>query len=227
MSVLAVPAPRPPGKLKTLQEVLDSLGNVPLVRIIADPPPGTATERDVAEIEAHDHRLCELVDGTLVEKAVGLRESMIAAILIEFLGPYIRSKNLGILTGADGAMRLFPGMVRNPDVAFVSWARMPGGRVPTEPIPYLVPDLAVEVLSEGNTPAEMDRKRHDYFAAGVRLAWFVEPRDRTIAVYSSPTQFRVLTEFDTLDGADVLPGLFIPVRELFKEPSASAIPAMR
>ena len=81
-SVLVVSAPRPPGKLKTLQEVLDSLGNVPLARVIADPPPGTATERDVAEIEAHDHRLCELVDGTLVEKAVGLRESMIAAILI-------------------------------------------------------------------------------------------------------------------------------------------------
>ncbi len=53
---------------------------------------------------------------------------------------------------------------------------MPGGRLPAEAIPSLVPDLAVEVLSPSNTAAEMDQKLRDYFAAGVRLVWYLDPR---------------------------------------------------
>ena len=70
---------------------------------------------------------------------------------------------------------LFRGLVRIPDVAFTSWERLPGRRVPPEPIPELAPDLAVEVLSQSNTEAEMTRKRGEYFAAGVRLVWLVDP----------------------------------------------------
>ena len=73
------------------------------------------------------------------------------------------------------SLRLFPGLVRIPDIAFVSWARIPGGRMPKEPIPDLVPDLAVEVLSPSNTPREMALKRRHYFEAGVRLVWIVDP----------------------------------------------------
>ena len=60
-------------------------------------------------------------------------------------------------------VRLAPGLVRIPDLAFISWQRLPERRVPTDPIPGLVPDLVVEVLSDGNTAAEMDRKRREYF----------------------------------------------------------------
>ena len=51
-----------------------------------------------------------------------------------------------------------PGLVRLPDVSFVSWDRFPTGELPPEPMPNLVPDLAVEILSASNTPADMDRK---------------------------------------------------------------------
>jgi Uma2 family endonuclease len=46
-------------------------------------------------------------------------------------------------------------------------------------IPDLAPDLAVEVLSEGNTKAEMVRKVREYFEAGVRLVWLTDPKKRT------------------------------------------------
>src|SRR6185437_10703640 len=114
-------------------------------------------------------------------------------------------------------VRLFPGLVRIPDVAFVSRDRLPGGRIPSEPIPSLVPDLAVEVLSESNTPKEMTRKRGEYFEAGVRLLWVVDPRKRTVAVYTKPERPLVLNESQSLDGGAVLPGFSYALASLFAE----------
>ena len=114
-------------------------------------------------------------------------------------------------------MRLFPGLVRVPDVAFASWARFPEGRVPTAPIPSLAPDLAIEVLSDSNTPREMRRKRGEYFTSGVRLVWLVDPEPRTVSVYTAPEEVSELGEDDTLDGGDVLPGFSLPLRDLFAE----------
>ena len=66
---------------------------------------------------------------------------------------------------------------------FHSWNRLPGRESPKEPIPDLAPDLAVEVLSEGNTKAEMTRKVREYFDAGVILVWLIDPRKRTAQVF--------------------------------------------
>ncbi len=92
---------------------------------------------------------------------------------------------------------------------------MPNRRFPDEPIPDLVPDLAIEVLSEGNTPGEMARKLKDYFITGVRLVWFVDPEARTVEVFTAPDRSITLTEADKLDGGDVLPGLSLPVKQVF------------
>ena len=70
-----------------------------------------------------------------------------------------------------------------PDVAFFSLDRLPGGGVPDDPIPLLVPDLAVEVISKSNTRKEMDDKLREYFEKGVRLVWYVRPRRRVVNVY--------------------------------------------
>ena len=82
-------------------------------------------------------------------------------------------------------------------------------------IPDLVPDLAVEVLSAGNTPGEMARKRQDYFAAGVQVVWEVNPSTRTVEVFTTPDHSTVLHEAQTLDGGMVLPGFTLPLQELF------------
>jgi Uma2 family endonuclease len=133
------------------------------------------------------------------------------------LSAFVVPRNLGSVSGADGTLRLFPGLVRIPDVAFIAWDRVPGGTIPEEPIPDLVPDLAIEVLSASNTPGEMARKRREYFAAGIRLAWMVEPQTRTVTVFTGPDQSRTLNESQTLDGGEVLPGFALPLRDLFAE----------
>lgn len=201
----------------TLADLLEQLGGIAPERVRFRPVPGTATEKDVLAIHDHEDRLYELVDGVLVEKAMGLRESLLAGAFIEILRGFVRSQNLGLVTAPDGMMRLAAGLVRIPDVAFIAWDRFPYRRVPTEPIPDVAPDLAVEVLSPGNTPGEMARKRQDYFAAGTRLVWQVEPNKRTVEVFTAPDQSTVLYEADTLEGGTVLPGFTLPLQELFSE----------
>jgi Uma2 family endonuclease len=107
-------------------------------------------------------------------------------------------------------------LVRLPDVTFIAWERLPNEEFPAEPIPDLAPDLAVEVLSKSNTRAEIERKLREYFAAGARLAWVLDPKSRTVRVHISPTEFRTLQEEDTLDGGEVLPGFQLPIREWFE-----------
>ena len=126
-----------------------------------------------------------------------------------------RAGNLGLVSGPDGALRLFAGRVRIPDVAFVSWGRLPGRRRPPQPLPDLVPDLAAEVLSAGNTAAEMARKLQEYFTAGVRLVWVIDPPKKTARVYRTPEEFQRVAADGTLDGEEVLPGFRVSLTELF------------
>jgi Uma2 family endonuclease len=134
---------------------LHDLGDIPLERIVMDPWPGTATERDLLTFVERDKRLVELIDGTLVEKPVGWLEALIAGRLIAALGAFVYPRKLGVIAGADGTLRMASGRVRLPDVAFVSVDDLPGRRIPREPIPTLPPTLAVEVISEGNTAADI------------------------------------------------------------------------
>jgi Uma2 family endonuclease len=206
-----------PPVIDTVADLMEQLGGISPARVRIRPPLGTATEADVIAVREREGLICELVDGVLVEKPMGYSESVMACALIEILRRFVRPRNQGLVSGPDGTMRLFPGLVRIPDVAFASWDRIPGGQMPKVPIPDLAPDLAVEVLSESNTEQEMARKRREYFAAGVRLVWMIDPRSRTATVFTGPEQSSVLDESQTLDGGEVLPGFLLPLRELFAE----------
>ena len=202
----------------TVADLADRFGPIPLCRIRHDPPPGLASEDDVVELHDHEDRLYELVDGILLEKTVGAYESYLAISLGRLLGNYVYEHKLGIVLGADGMMRLSPGLVRIPDVSFISWERLPERKVPRTPFFDLAPDLAVEVISKSNTRKEMDRKLAAYFAAAVRQVWYVYPDSREVHVYTSPEQHTVLGEQDTLAGGNVLPGFSLELQQFFAEP---------
>ena len=203
----------------TAVDLVNHFGPIPLNRVRFDPPPGKATEEDLLAICEREKRLYELVDGVLVEKVMGWDESCVAVVLIEFLQHHVRSNSLGVVAGPDGLTRLFSGMIRIPDISFVSWQRLPGKERPRVRIAPWAPDLVVEVLSEGNTDAEMDRKLRDYFEAGVRLVWYIDPAEESARIYRSPEECRVLGKEATLDGGDVLPGFQLPLVQLFTPPT--------
>ena len=207
-------------QLETLADLLERLGNVPLERIRLHPFPGTATIEDVIRLCDREPKcLCELVDGVLVEKVMGTPESRLAAWLIFTLQTYLNEYDLGILTGADGPLQILADQVRFPDVAFISYDRIPTDADPSTPVPDWIPTLAVEVLSPSNTKKEMARKLRDYFEAGVELVWYVDPSDRTVRVYHSPETVVTLTETDDLDGEQLLPGFRLSIRDWFDRAS--------
>jgi Uma2 family endonuclease len=199
----------------TIADLLRHFGGISPGRIRLRPAPGTATEQDVIDIQNREHRLYELVDGVLVEKIMRFPEAYLAVEIARRAGNYAAQHDLGIVVGADGTVRLMPRLVRIPDVSFVSWRRLPSRKIPAEAIPDLAPNLAVEVLSKGNTKGEMARKLKDYFLAGVELVWFVDPAKRSVEVFTAPDESIRLTADQTLDGGSVLPGFRLPLRELF------------
>ncbi|HYG73575.1 MAG TPA: Uma2 family endonuclease [Planctomycetota bacterium] len=207
-------------RIDTLKDLVKRLGGVPLSRILFDPPPGTATEEDVIRyVDGDDKRLVELVDGVLVEKTMGWFEGCVAAMIIHIVREYLDKHDLGMITGADGTLRLMPGLVRIPDVAFISWNRFPDQELPVEPLPDLAPDLAIEVLSKGNTKREMERKTREYFEAGAKLVWLVDIKKKVVDVYTSPKEFTRLSETEPLDGGKVLPGFKTTLREILQRAS--------
>ena len=111
--------------------------------------------------------------------------------------------------------QLLANVVRAPDVAFVSLKQLPQGRFPTDAFPPLAPELVVEVLSPGNTKAEMSRKRIEYFHSGTQLIWIVDCDNRSVTVYTSPGAAVVYHVKDTLDDGAVLPGFSSPVADFF------------
>ena len=215
-----------PARFDNIGELVTLLGVAPH-RIRADPPPGQATEKDVIAIHDHTDRLYELVDGVLVEKIMSFPDSALTCDLIKMLGNFLDQHPVGFLTGPDGAVRLMPGLVRIPDISFIAWDQLPKRQRPTDPIAGLAPALAVEVLSKGNTKREMDRKVREYFLCGVRCVWLVSLASRTVKVFNAPDQSVTLTEDQTLDGGEVLPGLALALRRVFAEVPVGPKPAGR
>jgi Uma2 family endonuclease len=199
----------------TIADVRARLPGFPADRIRIYPTPGTATEKDVLEAEARSDRICELIDGTLVEKIMATYESMLAIALGYFLQRYLDTNNLGALAGGDGLLKILPGQIRAPDVSFIRWERLPSRQSPKPPIYAVAPDLAAEILSKGNTAREMKRKLRDYFRAGVRLVWYIEPKTRTARAYTAPKEWTEIGPDDSLSGGEVLPGFKLPLAELF------------
>ena len=202
---------------ESLADVLARLGDIPSSRVRWRPYPGTATVQDVVNIRNREKRLFELVEGVLVEKTMGWRESLVAMEIVKLLAVFVDAHDLGAVTGPDGMMQIFPKQIRISDATFISWQRVKGSGYPDEAAPHLAPDLAVEVISRGNTTEEMQRKLHDYFEAGVRLVWYLDPRDRSALVYTSPAECNKLTAPAKLDGGEVLPGFVLDLDEFFRQ----------
>lgn len=201
--------------VSTLAELHDHLGGIPLERIRMVPPVGTAKEADLLHVLDSENRACELIDGVLVEKTMGYFESRLAIALAFYLEAFVLERQLGIVLGPDGTLRILADQIRAPDVAYLSWDRFPGRKLPAEPVPAVVPNLAVEVLSAGNTKPEIDRKLDDYFRAGVELVWLIDSTAKTAIVYVERHDSSLLTLQDSLNGGSVLPGFELSLQQLF------------
>ena len=125
--------------------------------------------------------------------------------------------DVGMFLGPDGVMRILPNIGRAPDVSFLSWGSLPGGKPPprSDKVPVVAPDLAIEVLSEGNKPGEMLRKRNEYFRAGVKVVWEIYPESHSAKVFTGPDTSTPIPPDGILEGGNILPGFTQSLREVF------------
>jgi Uma2 family endonuclease len=159
----------------------------------------------------------ELVKGEIAAMPpAGYEHGEIAATIGALLHNFVRQRNLGKSYAAETGFTLArdPDTVRAPDAAFVAADRVAQQRRRAGFFDG-PPDLAVEIVSPDDTDEDMEAKVLDYLRAGTRMVWVARPRTRTITVYRSLTNIRLLTENDSLEGEDILPGFSINVKDIF------------
>jgi len=177
-------------------------------------PPLTAAEVERLSLPG---KQVELVRGRLiVREPPGTRHGAISAKLAYYLSEFALPRGLGIVFAQDTGFKIAhdPDTVRAPDVAFVAQDR--SSRIPATGYAELAPDLAAEILSPGDTPAEVLAKLADWLAAGTALVWLIDPQRSEVHVYRKDGTLAVLTANDALDGEDVLPDFTCPVRQIFE-----------
>lgn len=166
--------------------------------------------------DGNDYRY-ELIKGELKKMSpTKPMHGIVTARLTIAVGQHVEAEDTGEVFGAETGFLVEqnPDTIIAADVAFVTHERLATIENIEKFVPF-APDLAVEVLSPSNTVDEIDNKIALYFAAGARLVWVANHKRRKLWVYPSPNKAHILTEADTLDGGDVLPGFKYNLAKLF------------
>ena len=180
----------------------------PLVPEGASPASTTMT---LEEFLASDLEGYEYIEGELIPTmSTSLKHGTISLKLGSRLFQHVHENQLGDVYTAAGFRVGERGLI--PDVAFLSKARIPDDTNKASPIP---PDLAVEVVSPTDVSDRIEEKAFAYLAAGTQLVWVLRQKSKTVMVYRSETDIKLLTRNDTLTGEDVVEGFSCPVAELF------------
>ena len=173
---------------------------------------------ELAQRPEYQDRRLELVEGEIVEMSKStIRHGVITMRLSMKIASYVDENDLGWVTAAETGFVVARNpagraTVRGLDIAFISKAKMP------DPLPFklfeLAPDLAVEVISPGNSADDIHDKVRELLKAGTPLIWLVYAETRTVVVHTSAGAV-TYEESDTLSGGDVLPGFEVRVGDIF------------
>ena len=179
------------------------------------PTLATMTADELLAMPHNGYRF-ELIEGALHQMAPARSQhGRIAAKIGIRLGVFVESNDLGETYAAETGFVIAtaPDTVRAPDASFVSKARadimcgegfFPGA-----------PDLAIEVVSPNDRPIEVADKALDWLRAGTRMVIVIDPSNRTATIYRGLNDIQTLTEGDTIDGGDVVPGWTLPLADVF------------
>lgn len=175
------------------------------------------TDAEFMALPKDGHRY-ELVNGELIDMGnSGAKHGYVAVILSAALFNHVFSRKLGAVMDSSTAFKMKSGNKRSPDISVVDKQRLQGMEELPDGFLEGAPDLAVEILSPGNTVEEMHNKIVEYFENDARLVWVIHPNEHYVLVYRSPQPDRLLKSTDALDGEEVIPGFTLPVSELFQK----------
>jgi Uma2 family endonuclease len=181
------------------------------------PPPGTRmTLAELADLDSDGWRL-ELVDGRLeVMNPANFTHAIVCSNIMSALFAWVRQGGSGMVLPTDTGTQLAEDLLRGPDVLWVSDQKLKQARVKGSPWFTGAPDLAVEVLSPNDTYRKTMRRVHDQLSHGAAEVWLVDPDERWLEIHRSGKPVMRLSDGDTLDGGELLPGFSPPLAEFFK-----------
>lgn len=190
------------------------------VRISGMRVPRQATRGEFLSFcERHPKLRAELApDGTIeIAMPVSTESSRIEGIVYLFLGQWQLESQHGATYPSSAGFTLPSGSVRSPDAAWVSDERL--AAIPAEDAGHfarVVPDFVAEVRSASDSIATLREKMSQtWIAAGVRLAWLIDPAEERAYVYRANGSVEVIETFDgALDGEDLLPGFRLELRRM-------------
>lgn len=157
----------------------------------------------------------ELSEGELIRMtAAGFEHGVIAGKILACLSEFVTARDLGVVATSETGYKLDEYTLRDPDVSFVAKARVEGLANAERFFPG-APDLAVEVVSPGDSASDLQKKIKEYFQAGAQRVWVVYPRLKQVHVYRNAREVRVLEASDSLSGEDLLPGFSLAVQNIF------------
>lgn len=158
----------------------------------------------------------ELVNGQLVEKPnVSNLAIWVSYQFFLKLEEWNRTARIGVALPPESEFACFPNRphdMRKPDGAFV--LGNPESFTPTNEKYKFPPDLVIEVLSPSNTMGDMFDRFNDYFSAGTKMIWLIDPERRFAQVYYPNFSSIKVSEEDHLDGEQILPGFKLPLKEI-------------
>ena len=155
----------------------------------------------------------EYVKGELIPMpAASAEHGIVSARVFLHLGLYVRENQLGEVVTPDTGFQVGERVLK-PDIAFLSTAHLPDDLSKAFPVP---PDLAIEVVSPSDAFRRVIEKAFAYIEAGTQIVWVIEPGSKTVTVYRSETDIKLLTREDTLSGEDVVEGFSCQVAQLFE-----------
>jgi Uma2 family endonuclease len=181
------------------------------------PAAGEWTEADYFPLSERG-RLVELSDGEI--EVVELPTDFHQLILLRLcfaVHAYVSASRLGQVRFAPLPVRLWPGKIREPDLIYMS-----AGHADRIGKFWGVPDLAVEILSEGTAHTDREIKRDEYAAAGISEYWIVDPEAKTVALLvldETAGAYRLAAVPGTQDflTSALFPGFSLSLTDLFAE----------
>ncbi|MGH8017892.1 MAG: Uma2 family endonuclease [Opitutaceae bacterium] len=162
----------------------------------------------------------ELIGGEIIMSPAGFDHERLGARLLTSLSNHVERHALGVVCGSSLGCRMANGDVLSPDVSFIVKERIPRSNEASRRFFPGAPDLVAEILSPFDTLAKTRRKLQDYFENGTRLAWVLNPDEKSVLIYRTPFAEKLLRGADTMDGEDVVPGFRLALAGLFADPGA-------
>lgn len=177
---------------------------------------------DLAKLPTGMGKRYELIEGKIIAMAATkLQHGIVTIRVSQVLILYNMVHKFGTILGAETGFytRGDDLTVRAPDVAFISYKRLPSEKLAEagEDFGKIAPDLVVEVVSPGERRGKIVQKVQEWLEFGVSVVWVIYPKRRQVHVYLLNQEPQILTENDTLNGGEILPGFETPARAFFED----------